>query len=444
MVSMRLHRLTTLLVANHRQLASQANFNLYKIGLNSIRASSSCCNHNSKSFQHQPKSQKFIQNARTFSASLLQPEVAALYTHEEARFRSIEEDRVLAQPIPSTQRAAVFYEFGGQYRLEEIPIPEIGPDDVLVKVIYSGVCHTDLHVWLGDFPLEAKEMPIVGGHEGAGIVVKVGSNVTNFKVGDRAGIKWVNGSCLTCEQCKQGNEPNCNDVVLSGFHRDGSFQQYAAVKATEAAKIHDGIDLVNVSPILCAGVTVYKAIKESNVKAGQTLAITGAGGGLGSLCIQYAKAMGLQVLAIDVGEKEDHCRHFGADMFIDPFDTPNLVSDIQMMTEGGPHGVINIATAVKPMEDSTHYVRTRGTVVLVALPREAKVPVDVFWTVVRAITVKGSYVGSRQDTDEALKFLQRGLVNIPVQVLPLEELSNVFEKMHSNKITGRVVLDLWK
>ncbi|CAD5216904.1 unnamed protein product [Bursaphelenchus xylophilus] len=362
----------------------------------------------------------------------------------DPRFHRVQAQSIMTEQIPATQRAAVFDEFGGKLDIREIPVPEIGADDILVKVIYSGVCHTDLHVWLGDFPLKTKPPPIVGGHEGAGVVVKVGSNVSNFKIGDRAGIKWVNGSCLCCEQCKRGFEPNCDNVVLSGFTRDGSFQQYAAVKATEAALIPEGVDLANVAPILCAGVTVYKALKESNVHAGETIAITGAGGGLGSLCIQYAKAMGMIVLAIDAGNKEEHCRSLGADLFIDPFKTDDLVSAVQLLTEGGPHGVINVATAAKAMEESAKYVRTRGTVVLVALPRDAKISLDVFFTVIRTITVKGSYVGTRQDTDEALKFFARGQVKIPTEVAPLSELPAIYERMQKYQINGRVVLDLWK
>ncbi|CAD5232651.1 unnamed protein product [Bursaphelenchus xylophilus] len=428
MVTARFNRLTTLLVLTHRQLATFSgprNLHTLRALMNNRMA---------------PQSSSL----RAFSASVSQPHTHLTCSHDEARFKSLTEDQVLAEPIPSTQKAAVFHKFGQRYQFEKISVPEIGDDDILVKVIYSGVCHTDIHVWLGDFPMEAKELPIVGGHEGAGVVVKVGQNVKDFKIGDRAGIKWVNSSCTTCEHCKKGNEPNCGDVVLSGFHRDGSFQQYAVVNGNEAVKIVDGIDLVEVSPILCAGVTVYKALKDCNIQAGDTVAITGAGGGLGSLCIQYAKAMGLRVLAVDAGEKQMHCRHLGADMFINPFDSPNLVSDIQMMTQGGPHGVINLATAVKPMEDATHYVRTKGTVVLVALPKDAKVPVDVFSTVTRSVTVKGSYVGSRQDTDDALKFLQRGQIKIPIKVLPLESLTEVFDNMINHQVTGRVVLDLWK
>jgi propanol-preferring alcohol dehydrogenase len=348
------------------------------------------------------------------------------------------------EEIPKMQKAAVFDEVGGPINIKEIPVPECGPDDILVKIKYSGVCHTDLHVWLGDFPVETKG-PLVGGHEGAGVVVKAGSNVTNFKVGDYAGIKWINSTCLACEQCKRGFETTCSKAVNSGLGVNGTFQQYCIGKATEAASLPKDIDLAKAAPILCAGVTVYKALRESNVYSGQIVAITGAGGGLGSLAIQYAKAMGLRVLAIDMAEKEEHCKKLGAEFFVDPIKAgDNLVKIIQDLTNGGPHAVINIATSDKPIAQACEYVRTKGTVVLVSLPKDGKVNADVFWMVFRALTVKGSYVGSRQDADEAIDFLKRGLIDFPYEILPLESLPSVYDRMRKGTISGRVVLDLWK
>ena len=155
----------------------------------------------------------------------------------------------------------------------------------------------------GDWPLATK-LPLVGGHEGAGVVVGMGENVKGWKIGDFAGIKWLNGSCMSCEFCQQGAEPNCGEADLSGYTHDGSFEQYATADAVQAAKIPAGTDLANVAPILCAGVTVYKALKTADLAAGQWVAISGAGGGLGSLAVQYARAMGLRVVAIDGGDEK--------------------------------------------------------------------------------------------------------------------------------------------
>lgn len=197
---------------------------------------------------------------------------------------------------------------------KQIPVPKPGPDEVLVKMKYTGVCHTDLHAMNGDWPLTVKQN-LVGGHEGAGIVVAKGSLAQGIEIGDHAGIKWLNGSCLACEFCKTADEPLCPDAQLSGYTVDGTFQQYAIGKAAHVAKLPKEVSLDAIAPILCAGITVYKGLKESGARPGQTVAIVGAGGGLGSLAQQYAKAMGLRVIAIDGGEeKKAMCEKLGAEV----------------------------------------------------------------------------------------------------------------------------------
>lgn len=220
----------------------------------------------------------------------------------------------MSPAIPDMQWAQVIEQKGGPPVYKQIPVPKPGPDEVLIKVRYSGVCHTDLHAMKGDWPLPLKQ-PLVGGHEGAGIVVAKGELAKGIEIGDHAGIKWLNGSCLACEFCKTSDEPLCPDAELSGYTVDGTFQQYAIGKAAHVSKLPKEVALDAVAPILCAGVTVYKGLKESGAKPGQTVAIVGAGGGLGSLAQQYAKAMGLRVIAIDGGdEKRGMCEQLGAEV----------------------------------------------------------------------------------------------------------------------------------
>lgn len=347
--------------------------------------------------------------------------------------------------IPATQKAVVFETNGGPlvYRTD-YPVPTPASDEILVNVKYSGVCHTDLHAWKGDWPLDTK-LPLVGGHEGAGVVVAKGENVTNFEVGDLAGIKWLNGSCLGCEFCLKGFESNCAQAILSGYTHDGSFQEYATAKAVHAAKIPQGTDLAKIAPILCAGITVYKAIKVADVAPGEWVAITGAGGGLGTLAIQYAIAMGLRVVAIDAGEaKAKLCKDLGAEAFIDFMTTKDISKEIVEATKGGPHAVIHVAVSEKAIEVSTQYVRASGTIVLVGLPAGAVVKSDVFSHVVKTINIKGSYVGNRADTAEALDFFNRGLVGAPIKIVGLSELNMVYDLMKKNQIVGRYVLDTTK
>ncbi|CAI4049598.1 hypothetical protein SUVZ_13G2180 [Saccharomyces uvarum] len=346
--------------------------------------------------------------------------------------------------IPQTQKGIIFYENNGKLHYKDIPVPEPKPNEILINVKYSGVCHTDLHAWHGDWPLPVK-LPLVGGHEGAGVVVKLGSNVKGWKVGDLAGIKWLNGSCMICEFCESGHESNCPEADLSGYTHDGSFQQFATADAIQAAKIQQGTDLAEVAPILCAGVTVYKALKEANLKAGEWVAISGAAGGLGSLAVQYATAMGYRVLGIDAGaEKEKLFKQLGGEVFIDFTKTKDMVSDIQEATKGGPQGVINVSVSEAAISLSTEYVRPTGTVVLVGLPANAYVKSEVFSHVIKSINIKGSYVGNRADTREALDFFSRGLIKSPIKVVGLSELPMVYDLMEKGKILGRYVVDTSK
>lgn len=327
---------------------------------------------------------------------------------------------------------------------KDIPVPKPKSNELLINVKYSGVCHTDLHAWKGDWPLDTK-LPLVGGHEGAGVVVAMGDNVKGWKIGDLAGIKWLNGSCMNCEECELSNESNCPDADLSGYTHDGSFQQYATADAVQAAHIPAGTDLAQVAPILCAGVTVYKALKTAEMKAGDWVAISGAAGGLGSLAVQYAKAMGFRVLGIDGGEgKEELFKSLGGEVFIDFTKSKDIVGEVIKATNGGAHGVINVSVSEKAIESSIEYCRSNGTVVLVGLPKDAKCKSDVFNQVVKSIHIVGSYVGNRADTREALDFFCRGLVHAPIKVVGLSTLPEIYEKMEQGKILGRYVVDTSK
>jgi len=348
--------------------------------------------------------------------------------------------------FPKKQKAQVLEERGGKIRYKEIDVQAPGADEVLVNIKFSGVCHTDLHAVLGDWPIPTK-IPLVGGHEGAGVVVARGSLVKDVEIGDHVGVKWLNGSCLQCDYCMQTLEPLCAKATLSGYTVDGTFQEYAIANAAHVARIPKELDLADISPVLCAGITVYKGLKESGAKPGETVAIVGAGGGLGSFACQYAKAMGLQIIAIDSGEeKKASALKLGADSFIDFATSKDVVKDVQAATiDGeGPHAVLLVAVQEKPFQQAADYVRKRGTVVVIGLPANAYLKTPVFSTVLRMITLKGSYVGNRKDTAEAIDFYRRGLIQCPTKVVGLSELQHVYDLMHAGKIAGRYVLDTSK
>lgn len=299
---------------------------------------------------------------------------------------------------------------------------------------------------MGDWPLPTK-MPLVGGHEGVGVVVARGEMVRDVDIGDHAGIKWLNGSCLACSYCRQADEPLCPDALLSGYTVDGSFQQYAVGKAAHVAHIPEGVSLEGVAPVLCAGTTVYRGIRESGVRPGEWLAVVGAGGGLGTMALQYARAMGIRVIAIDTGDdKERTCGDLGSETFVDFASSADLVEEVKKATPDGlgPHGVLLVAVSEKPFQQAIEYVRTRGCVVCIGLPAGAFLRAPVFDTVLRMLNVKGSYVGNRQDTAEALDFYARGLIKAPYKVIGLSRLQDVYEMMRKGEIVGRYVVDTSK
>ncbi|KAK7458841.1 Alcohol dehydrogenase, variant 2 [Stygiomarasmius scandens] len=252
--------------------------------------------------------------------------------------------------LPKTARAAVITEFHKDLDLSDShPVPsaaDLKPGTCLVKVDYAGVCHSDLHVKNDAFGLPTP-LPLVGGHEGIGTVVAIGNHTVDspVKLGDRVGMKWTARSCLKCESCRKGMEGCCAMTVTHshGCSVDGTWADYVVAWTDYVTPIPASLDSAAATPILCAGITVYKAIKQSNTKIGDWIAISGAGGGLGHLAVQYAVAMGLRVVAIDTGaSKRDLCLNvLGAEKWIDFMETKDLVKDVIEAAGGlGPHAAV--------------------------------------------------------------------------------------------------------
>ncbi|GAA5977942.1 hypothetical protein JCM10908_004171 [Rhodotorula pacifica] len=351
--------------------------------------------------------------------------------------------------IPKTAPAVVFEECNGPIVYKEdhkVTQPnELKPGEVLVKIEATGVCHTDLHAWKGDWPMPSKK-PLVGGHEGAGHIVAIANGTnTTFKVGDAVGIKWLADSCLNCENCRMGAEATCSLAQCHGYTVDGSFQQYAVSFARHLTPIPDGLSLEVAAPVLCAGVTVWKAIKEANCKPGDWIIISGAGGGLGHLAVQYAVAIGLRVVGIDTGsDKEKLLSTYGAEGFIDfkKFSSEGeLIKEVQRVCGGqGPHAAVIAAAGGAAYNDALAYIRPHGTLVAVGLPPDTFIKANVFWTVLKNLRIVGSYVGNRQDAIEALDFVVRGKVKPQIVVEPLKNLEKVYQRMESGAVPGRIVL----
>jgi alcohol dehydrogenase, propanol-preferring len=186
-----------------------------------------------------------------------------------------------------TMKAAVVEKFGGPLVLRELPVPTPGPGQALVEVIATGVCHTDLHAVDGDWPIKPK-LPLTPGHEGAGIVTALGAGVTHLKEGDRVGIAWLHSACGHCDYCLAGWETLCPEQQNSGYSVNGSFAEYALGQTDYLGRIPKNLSFIDAAPILCAGVTTYKGLKETKARPGEWVVISGAGG-LGHLAIQYQR-----------------------------------------------------------------------------------------------------------------------------------------------------------
>jgi alcohol dehydrogenase, propanol-preferring len=334
-------------------------------------------------------------------------------------------------------KAAVVHEFGKPLRIEEVPIPTPGPGEVLIKVMANGVCHTDLHAAHGDWPVKPKP-PFIPGHEGAGIVAAVGPGVSQYKEGDRAGVAWLHDACGWCEQCRTGWDALCPYQRNSGYAVNGSFAEYVIGSAPFVGQLPNNVDFAAMAPILCAGVTTYKGVKETEAKPGQWLVISGVGG-LGQLGIEYAKAMGLRVAAVDVTEEKLLlARASGAEVTVNAL-SPNAAAQVVEQTGGGGHGVLVTAVAPSAFRQAIHMVRRGGTVTLVGLP-PGEFQIPIFDVVLNRITIRGSIVGGRQDLADAIEFAAQGKVHSHYHEMKLEDINEVFNDMKAGRLDGRMVM----
>ncbi|WMT73386.1 zinc-dependent alcohol dehydrogenase [Bradyrhizobium sp. Ash2021] len=296
--------------------------------------------------------------------------------------------------MANMMKAAVVHAFGKPLVIEDVAVPVPGPGEVLVKVIACGVCHTDLHAAEGDWPLKPNP-PFIPGHEVAGVIAALGPGVADLKEGDPVGVAWLHDACTHCEYCETGWETLCERQHNTGYSCDGGFAEYVIAAAPFVARLPAGVDLAQIAPILCAGVTTYKGLKETEARPGEWVAISGVGG-LGHVAIQYAKAMGLYVAALDVApEKLALARASGADLAVDAR-SPHAVADVLKATNGGAHGVLVTAVSPPAFSQALHLVRRKGTVALVGLP-PGDFPTPIFDVVLKRITVRGSIVGTRRD-----------------------------------------------
>lgn len=335
-------------------------------------------------------------------------------------------------------KAAVVRGFGEPLVIEEVERPEPGPGQIQVKIEASGVCHTDLHAAEGDWPVKPAP-PFIPGHEGVGYVSAVGAGVNVVKEGDRVGIPWLYTACGHCEHCIGGWETLCESQQNTGYSVNGGFAEYALADPVYVGRIPKEVSFVEVAPVLCAGVTVYKGLKVTDTKPGDWVVISGIGG-LGHMAVQYAKAMGLQVAAVDVDDaKLRLAERLGASLTVNARTTDPGIAIKKAI--GGAHGVLVTAVSNKAFEQALGMVRRGGTVSLNGLP-PGDFPLPIFDVVLNGITVRGSIVGTRLDLAEALAFAGQGKVKATVKTDRLDNINDIFKRMHAGQIEGRIVLDM--
>src|SRR5262252_8654210 len=330
--------------------------------------------------------------------------------------------------MASKMKAAVVRELGKPLVIEEVPLPQPNETQILVRIAATGICHTDLHAVKGDWPVKP-EPPFIPGHEGVGTVVATGRSVRGVKEGDRVGIPWLHTACGYCAFCRTGWETLCGSQLNSGYSVNGSFAEYALADPDYVGRLPDSLEWGPAAPILCAGVTVYKGLKETEVRPGEWVVISGIGG-LGHMAVQYAKAMGMHVAAVDVHpEKLELAKSLGAEIALNAL-ASDVAGELQKMIHGA-HGALVTAVSPKAFEQAFDMLRSRGTM---SLP--------IFNMVLKRITVRGSIVGTRQDLEEALAFAGSGAVSAHFSWDKLENINDIFARMEEGKIDGRIVVNL--
>lgn len=339
--------------------------------------------------------------------------------------------------MDTTMKAAVVHAFGEPLRIEEVKVPLPGPGQVLVKIEASGVCHTDLHAAEGDWPVKPS-LPFIPGHEGVGYVAAVGAGVNRVKEGDRVGVPWLYTACGCCEHCLTGWETLCESQQNTGYSINGGYAEYVLADPNYVGLLPDKVSFTEIAPILCAGVTVYKALKETKARPGQWVAISGIGG-LGHVAVQYARAMGLHVAAVDIDDtKLELARKLGASLTVNARrEDPATVIQRDI---GGAHGVVVTAVSNSAFGQAIDMARRGGTISLVGLP-PGDFPTPIFDVVLKGLHITGSIVGTRADLQEALDFAGEGLVKATIHGDKLENINQVLDQMRAGQIEGRVVLE---
>jgi D-arabinose 1-dehydrogenase-like Zn-dependent alcohol dehydrogenase len=325
---------------------------------------------------------------------------------------------------------------GGNFELVERNIPEPGPAQVRIKVEACGICHSDALVKEGQWP--GLQYPRIPGHEIAGRIDAVGADVTNWKPGQRVGVGWHGGHDFTCDACRRGDFINCRNEKITAISHDGGYAEYMVTPAEAVAAIPDDLQAAEAAPLLCAGITVFNALRNSGARAGDLVAVQGIGG-LGHLGIQYARQMGFRTFAIGRGkDKEALARKLGASHYVDAA-AGDPAGELQKF--GGARVILATAPDSKSISAVIDGLSTNGKLLVVGASPE---PITV--TPIQLIrgrsTLQGWASGIATDSEDTMRFSALSGVRPMIEKFPLEKASEAYEQMISGRVRFRVVLTM--
>jgi alcohol dehydrogenase, propanol-preferring len=336
-------------------------------------------------------------------------------------------------------KAALLRDFKTPLAIEDLDLPQPGDDEVLIHVEACGVCHSDLHVADGDWPQMSAitKRPLVLGHEIVGHVTEMGPKVVGLKIGDRVGVPWLHWSCGLCEFCQEGNDNLCVRQKITGVTVDGGFAEYLKAPASHATPIPDALDSFEAAPLFCAGVTVYRALKQAKIKPGERLAIFGIGG-LGHLAVQIGCGLGASVIAVDVAEEKlGQARALGASMGLN---AANKETVKELRGLGGVHAALVTSAARAAYEQAFSCLRPTGTLLVVGLPAEP-LCFPAIMMAAKEVRIRASAVGTREDLTELLAMAAAGKVRCQVAKRPLAAANEAMESLRRGQVPGRLVLN---
>ena len=325
---------------------------------------------------------------------------------------------------------------GGEWELVERDLPEPGPRQVRVKVEACGICHSDELVKEGWWP--GLQYPRVPGHEIAGRIDAIGSGVSTWKPGQRVGVGWHGGHCFVCDPCRRGDFAMCVNRKVTGIDFDGGYAEFMIAREEALAAIPEELPAEEAGPFMCAGVTVFNALRNSGARGGDLVAVHGIGG-LGHLGVQYARQMGFETVALGRGkDKEVLARKLGAHHYIDS-GTADAAAELQKL--GGARVILATAPNAQAISAVVGGLSVDGTLLVPAAPAEP-LTVSALPLILGRRSVTGWYSGTARDSQDTLEFSALNGVHPMIEKYPLSQVADAFEQMHSGKVRFRVVLTM--